>query len=70
MAPAGNGGLMDATSLARLPAQGRAGFNATERGIHVAARFGQWQSAGDERMWKVIVSPEFGDRVDLGAANP
>jgi hypothetical protein len=48
--------------------QGRtteAGFNATERGIDVADRLGQWQSAGDERMWKLIVSPEFGDRMDL-----
>jgi type IV secretory pathway VirD2 relaxase len=25
----------------------------------------RWQSAGDERIWKVILSPEFGDRVDL-----
>ena len=41
------------------------GFNATERGIDVADRLGQWQSAGDERMWKLIVSPEFGDRMDL-----
>jgi len=42
-----------------------AGFNATERGIDVAHCLGQWQSAGDERMWKLIVSPEFGDRMDL-----
>ena len=41
------------------------GFNATERGIDVADRLGQWQSAEDERMWKLIVSPEFGDRTDL-----
>ena len=48
--------------------QGRtaeAGFNATERGIDITDRLGQWQYAGDERMWKLIVSPEFGDRVDL-----
>ena len=48
--------------------QGRAveaGFDATERGINIAARLDQWQSAGDERMWKVIVSPEFGDKIDL-----
>jgi hypothetical protein len=48
--------------------QGRAaevGFNATERGIDVADRVNQWQSAGDERIWKLIVSPEFGDRMDL-----
>ncbi|MDQ6676148.1 MAG: hypothetical protein M3Z09_02495 [Acidobacteriota bacterium] len=25
----------------------------------------QWQSEGDPRMWKLIVSPEFGERVDL-----
>jgi hypothetical protein len=25
----------------------------------------QWQRAGDERMWKLIISPEFGERVDL-----
>jgi hypothetical protein len=24
-----------------------------------------WQKASDERLWKLIVSPEFGDRVDL-----
>jgi hypothetical protein len=48
--------------------QGRAveaAFDATERGIDIAARLGQWQSAGDERMWKLIVSPEFGDKMDL-----
>jgi hypothetical protein len=42
-----------------------AGFDATERGINIAARLDQWQSAGDERMWKVIVSPEHGDKIDL-----
>ena len=31
----------------------------------MAARLQQWQAAGDERLWKVILSPEFGDRVDL-----
>jgi hypothetical protein len=41
------------------------GFNATERGIDITACLSQWQSAGDERLWKLIVSPEFGDRLDL-----
>jgi hypothetical protein len=48
--------------------QGRAaeaGFDATERGINIAARLDQWQSAGDERLWKLILSPEFGDKIDL-----
>jgi len=42
-----------------------AGFDATERRINIAARLDQWQSAGDERLWKLIVSPEFGDKIDL-----
>ncbi len=48
--------------------QGRAaeaGFDATERGLNITARLDQWQSAGDERLWKLILSPEFGDKVDL-----
>jgi hypothetical protein len=28
---------------------------------------GDWQKAADPRLWKLIVSPEFGDRVDLSA---
>src|SRR5580692_9398265 len=27
--------------------------------------FERWQKASDERLWKLIVSPEFGDRADL-----
>ena len=30
-----------------------------------AETLGRWQAEGDERLWKFIVSPEFGDRVDL-----
>ncbi len=48
--------------------QGRAveaGFDATERGINIAARLDEWQLAGDKRVWKIIVSPEFGDKIDL-----
>jgi len=41
------------------------GFNATEESIDIAARLEGWQKAQDERLWKLIVSPEFGDRVDL-----
>lgn len=42
-----------------------AGFDhATDR-IDVSRRLNEWQQAGDERIWKVIVSPEFGERVDL-----
>ena len=25
----------------------------------------RWQKAGDPRLWKMIISPEFGERIDL-----
>jgi type IV secretory pathway VirD2 relaxase len=42
------------------------GFSATETAVDLAERLASWQSAGDERMFKIIVSPEFGERMDLG----
>ncbi len=41
------------------------GFNRDCSGIDIARELNQWQSSGDPRIWKVIVSPEFSDRVDL-----
>jgi type IV secretory pathway VirD2 relaxase len=41
------------------------GFSATETAVDVAERLASWQSAGDERMFKIIVSPEFGEWMDL-----
>jgi hypothetical protein len=37
------------------------GFSAAETAVDVAQRLASWQSAGDERMFKIIVSPEFGE---------
>jgi type IV secretory pathway VirD2 relaxase len=42
-----------------------AGFNATEQNLDVASKLDKWQGAGDERLFKIIVSPEFGDRLNL-----
>jgi len=42
-----------------------AGFDRTGTGIDVAGRLESWQAARDQRLWKLIVSPEFGERVDL-----
>ena len=42
-----------------------AAFSADENCIDVSAQVQQWQSAGDRQLWKLIVSPELGDRVDL-----
>jgi hypothetical protein len=43
----------------------QAGFDRHDQGIDIDSRLGAWQSAGDQRLWKMIISPEFGDRVDL-----
>src|ERR1700676_2360899 len=42
-----------------------AGFNATDQKLHIATALDNWQSAGDERLFKIIVSPEFADRLNL-----
>jgi type IV secretory pathway VirD2 relaxase len=42
-----------------------AGFNATEQRLNIATTLDKWQGAGDERLFKIIVSPEFGDRLNL-----
>jgi hypothetical protein len=44
---------------------GGVGFNRAEESIDIATSLEGWQKARDERLWKLIVSPEFGDRVDL-----
>lgn len=41
------------------------GFDSRGESIDIAARLEGWQKAGDERLWKLIVSPEFGDRTDM-----
>ncbi len=41
------------------------GFDGRGESIEIAERLESWQKAGDERVWKLIVSPEFGDRAEL-----
>jgi type IV secretory pathway VirD2 relaxase/predicted DNA-binding transcriptional regulator len=41
------------------------GFDGKCESTEIVQRLESWQQAGDERLWKIIVSPEFGDRVDL-----
>src|SRR6266852_2184134 len=42
-----------------------AGFNATDQKLDIATTLDNWQGAGDERLFKIIVSPEFADRLNL-----
>src|SRR5438552_9835353 len=43
------------------------GFSAEQEGIDLPATLRSWQRAGDERLWKFIVSPEHAERLDLKA---
>lgn len=43
------------------------GFSATSDAVDVGATLEGWQAAGDPRVFKVILSPEFGERVDMKA---
>ncbi len=52
-------------SATREKAPGGSGFDGHNESVDVVARLDSWQRDGDERMWKFIVSPEFGDRIDL-----
>jgi type IV secretory pathway VirD2 relaxase len=41
------------------------GFDGQSKDVDPQSRLNTWQDAGDERLWKFIVSPEFGDRIDM-----
>lgn len=41
------------------------GFTFDQEAVTIPTKLGEWQKAGDPRLFKIIVSPEFGERVDL-----
>ena len=41
------------------------GFNMTSDEVAIPATLAGWQKSGDRRLFKMIVSPEFGERLDL-----
>jgi hypothetical protein len=41
------------------------GFSGTADQVDIPTTLGGWQAAGDERVFKLILSPEFGERLDL-----
>ena len=43
----------------------KSGSTTAKNSSKIADRLESWQKAEDERFWKLILSPEFGDRVDL-----
>jgi hypothetical protein len=52
-------------SAARGDGDRAGGFDNRADSVAIAQRLDGWQRAGDERMWKFIVSPEFGEQIDL-----
>src|SRR6202521_2010181 len=42
-----------------------AGFNASGKNLDIATTLDNWQGGGDARLFKIIVSPEFADRLNL-----
>jgi type IV secretory pathway VirD2 relaxase len=40
------------------------GFDQKQHGIDVPSTLERWQAAQDARLWKIIISPEFGERLD------
>lgn len=55
------------TYLQREGATGReqAGFDERGDGVQIAPRLDKWQTADDPRLYKIILSPEFGEKIDL-----
>jgi hypothetical protein len=43
----------------------KTGFSAETTGVDIPLRLHEWQEARDPRIWKLIISPEFGERLDL-----
>jgi type IV secretory pathway VirD2 relaxase len=70
-APTGKGGRWRAHGhyLSRAGAQREGarglGFDAKEQEVYLPDRLDAWQKAGDQQLWKIVVSPEAGSRVDL-----
>jgi hypothetical protein len=57
-------------SAARQERADSAGLNDRSEALEMTAILDGWQTAGGERMWKLIVSPEFGDKVRPSKADP
>jgi type IV secretory pathway VirD2 relaxase len=43
----------------------KSGFGAATVGVDIASKLRDWQEGSDPRLWKLILSPEFGERLDL-----
>ena len=52
-------------SATALRPDGTAAFGSTPETMNLPGVLAEWQKSGDERLFKLIISPEFGERLDL-----
>ena len=62
---AAHGRYLARHSATQLGESKAVGFSTDSEAVDIATTLSGWQTAGDRRLFKVIVSPEFGERLDL-----
>jgi len=60
-----HGRYLSRESATHKATQRQAGFDERHDKLDLAHRLDEWQQAGDRRLWKIILSPEFGDKLDM-----
>jgi hypothetical protein len=60
-----HGRYLSRESATHRTAQRQAGFDEAQQELDVAHQLDEWQQAGDPRLWKIILSPEFGEQLDM-----
>jgi len=60
-----HGKYLSRESATQRGAQREAGFDEVREKLDVAHRLDDWQQARDPRLWKIIVSPEFGEQLNM-----
>jgi len=53
------------SATAHKDSPGNRGFGPSSENLGIPATLNKWQAADDPRLFKLIISPEFGDRLDL-----
>lgn len=60
-----HGRYLSRDSALKPGAAAELGFDAQHNDIDIPSKLNEWQTQEDERLWRLIVSPEFGERMDL-----
>ncbi len=60
-----HGRYLSRESATHRTAQRETGFDEARQKLDAARSLNDWQQAGDPRLWKIIVSPEFGEQLSI-----